>query len=198
MGKVRGKGFRGRRKNAAESDVRRMYLRGRTGVLKVAALPLEEALAHAKTGPTRRAAKAKPLGSYRAVVAAVPSEATHPKSARKRKKTWAVGHLHSASVLRPKAQPKRQDKKLPATIEKPTTAVNPAPKLSALERRRLRRAGLDMKERSASGKGRPMASDNTMDGISKPKGSSPKVDGQPKWEDGYRILQAGRFESKRR
>ena len=114
MGRDRNRGNQAGRKNAADSDVRRMYLRGRKGTLKVDALPLEQALAQAKVGLRPRPAKADPPGPYRAIVAVAPSEATHPRSSRKRVKVWAVGHLHSASILRPKAQARRFPKSAPA------------------------------------------------------------------------------------
>lgn len=147
MGKDKGSGFRARRKNAAESDVRRMYLRGRTGVLKVEARPLEETLAHARIGPTLRPARAKPLASYAGVVAASASEATEPRPSRKRDKApWAVGHSNSGSVLRPKPQ----ERKSPARIEKPATSMSVAPKLSARALRRLRNGALKARSFAAA------------------------------------------------
>lgn len=260
MGKVRGRGFRARRKNAAESDVRRMYLRGRTGVLKVEALPLEEALAHAKTGPTRRAAKAKPLASYTGVVAVSASEATQPRPSGKRDKApWAIGHSNSGSVLRPKPQPKHQERKSPVRSEKPATSMSVVPKLSARALRRLRNSALKAGNLAAAndvraaqqlratglnagamaklasfglelssgdkrssfpavahaatlssssrryGTDRPTAKDSqggrsaaAKNGSAKPKKSSARFDGQPRWEKGIRIVQGGLPELGRR
>jgi len=160
-----------RRKNAADSDVRRMYLRGRKGTLKVDALPLEQALAKAKIGLRPCPAKADPLGSYRAVVAVAPSEATHPRSSRKRKKAWAVGHLHSASVLRPKTQARRSPKTAPiARVSVPEDS--PVKKAAPINHSRQKQAAPQQK---------------------KPKRKSPprRYDGQPRFEGGFRFVQGG-------
>lgn len=160
-----------RRKNAADSDVRRMYLRGRKGTLTVKVLPLEQALAQAKIGPKARPAKADPLESYRGVVTVAPSEATHPRWSRKRKKAWAVGHLHSASVLRPKPQPRRSAKSAPA--ERVPIPQN-SPKKEAIAANQNRQKEAAPKQ-------------------SKPKRKSPprRYDGQPRFEGGFRFVQGG-------
>lgn len=178
MGRARDRGNRARRKNAAESDVRRMYLRGRKGTLKVDALPLEQALAQAKIGPKARPVKAAPLGSHRAVVAVAPSEDTHPRSSRKREKVWAVGHLHSASVLRPKAQPRRSQKSAPA--ERVPIPQN-SPKKEAIAANQNRQKQAAPKQ-------------------SKPKRKSPlrRYDGQPRFQGGFRFVQGGLPELGRR
>lgn len=167
-----------RRKNAAESDVRRMYLRGRKGTLTVKVLPLEQALERAKIGPKARPAKADPLGSYRGVVAVAPSEATHPRSSRKRKKAWAIGHLHSASVLRPKPQPQRSPKSAPAE-RVPVPQHSPAKKAVPLNQSRQKQPAPQQ---------------------SKPKRKSlpRKYDGQPRFEGGFRFVQGGLPELGRR
>lgn len=85
-----------RRKNAADSDVPRMYLRGRNGSLKVETQPLEHALARAKVGPEPRPSKSKPLSSRKEIVA-VAASATQRDSAKKREKALStVGNSRSS------------------------------------------------------------------------------------------------------
>jgi hypothetical protein len=177
-----GRGWQ-KRKNAAESDVRRMYLRGRTGILKVEALPLEQALALAKIGqaprPAKpRAAKATPLASDKRVVAVPASEATKPKPAVKRNKApWAVGRLRSGGgVLRPKAQPKGSAKPIPIDSK-------PSPQ--------------DMVSKQSKGRKRK----NRVQGTAKSTGKNRtilKYDGQPRFQGGFRIVQGGLPELGRR
>jgi hypothetical protein len=252
--------WRNKRKYAAESDVRRMYLRGRQRTLKVDVLPLEQALAQAKTGPKDRPAKPSPLGVRTGVVAVTAAEIKPAKAAAKReKRPWSVGHSNSGSVLRPKPQPKRAEKKSPARIEKPASSMNVAPKLSARALRRLRNGALKAANIAAANNVRaaqklratglnaaamaklasfelelssgderssfpavahaanlssssrrnttehPAGSDSkraeataAKHGSTKPKRSSAKFDGQPKWEKGIRIVQGGLPELGRR
>lgn len=214
--------WRNKRKYAAESDVRRMYLRGRQGTLKVDALPLEQALLIARAGPKERPPEPRPMGTRTGVVAVTASEVKPAKPAAKReKRPWSVGHSNSGSVLRPKPQPKRSVKKSTITDATPAVPMNATPNLSARERRRLRRVGLDSltpDQRSrlqlayhGSNLSAPPRRSTTPPSAgsnpkgrtkgaasAKPKRSSARFDGQPKWESGRRIVQGGLPESGRR
>lgn len=218
--------WRNRRKYAAESDVRRMYIRGRQGALKVETLPLEQALTKAKVAPKGSPAKPNPSVVRTGVVAVTASEIRQAKSASKgEKRPWSVGRSNSGSVFRPKPQLKRREKKAPIkTAVSAIIPTNVAPNLSAHERRRLRRAGLKSQtrdERSGlqmvppgtnlsspprrNATEHPAARDTkrggttaAKNGSAKPKKSSARFDGQPKWERGRRIVQGGLPELGRR
>lgn len=165
-----------RRKNAADSDVRRMYLRGRKGTLNVDALPLEQALAlmQAKAGPKSRPARAKPLGSYRGIVAVTASEVAHSASGSKRSKLpWAAGRSQSGGVLRRKAQLRRSQ---PA----PTERV-PAPQNSSAKK--AVPANQSRQKKPTPKQKKP-----------KREPSARKYDGQPRFEGGFRFVQGGLVE----
>lgn len=168
-----------RRKNAAESDVRRMYLRGRKGTLKVDALPLEQALAHSKISPKSRPVKVKPLGSYSGIVAVDASVAIESSPSRNREKApWAVGRTQSGSVLRRKSQLRRSSRATPP-------ARVPMPQNST-----AREAITENQRRQE----RPVPK------LPRPKRISPerKYDGQPRFEGGFRFVQGGLPELGRR
>ncbi len=97
--------------NATDSDVRRMYVRGLEGALRLRVVPLEDALTLARISPKLKPAKKKPLGPPKQEIVVIPGAYTAPKPGSKRhkkKKTpkpWSVGRAHSGSVLRnPKVQ----------------------------------------------------------------------------------------------
>jgi hypothetical protein len=96
------------KKNATDSDVRRMYIRGRKRVVRVKGVPLEEALALAKISPPRPPAKPKPLGRPKQQIVVVPASARPSKKSRKKKerKRWYVGSPTPGGVLRPSLSPK--------------------------------------------------------------------------------------------
>ena len=171
------------RRNAAESDARRMYLRGQKGTLKIEPLPLEHALAYAKFGPELqpttskgRSAKPKPLGSESGIIAVSAAEANQKNRTKREQVPWAAGHLESASVLRPKA---RKNSSEPVSFE-----VAPVPESIV---------------KSESKMGKKNRNPRTVNKRSKKRKSFPqKYEGQPRYEGGFRIVQGGLFEHGKR
>ena len=154
--------------NATDSDIRRGYLRGRKGELKLSkeCLPLEEALKLAKISPPRGPAQVKPLGKPKKQIVVVRGsarslqESATPKPAKPKKKQkdkrWSVGSASSGSgVLR-------------------RGLGSPKPTVVVL----------------------PVSSEPVR--MNKPRTAAPTYDGQPKFEGGIRFVQGGLPELGRR
>jgi hypothetical protein len=168
------------KKNATEVDVRRMYLRGREGVLKLKGLPLECALAETKVSPKRPTAKTKPLDLPKVAIRVVPpSEVPQPKPPKKNP-PWSVGRGKSGSVLRPKFPPSPSVPRPAASPDlKQTTSSKPMPKA---------------KKKVAAQGGATTAA---MKPGNRKRRTILLFDGLPRFEGGMRIVQAGRYESRR-
>lgn len=165
--------------NATDSDIRRGYLRGRKGELKLSkeCLPLEEALELAKISPPTRPARVKPLGKPKQEIVVIKGAAIDRRQPgnRKRKKKkknkkklpWSVGSDRSGSVLRRVRPPK------PTIVVLPETS-GPVPSNLKLDPRQTSRPS------------------------NKPRTAAPTYDGQPKFEGGIRFVQGGLPELGRR
>jgi hypothetical protein len=168
------------KKNATNSDVRRMYLRGRSGALRLKCLPLEEVLELSKISPPTRPARVKPLSKPKKQIIVVQGvtesrqKSAMPAFARpkrkKRKSRWLVGTTSSGSALRPKSPPEA------TTVDRLPVRSGPAPSNLKLDQR----PRLELKK------------------VSRPRPTVTTYDGQPKFEGGIRFVQGGLPELGRR
>jgi hypothetical protein len=163
------------KKNATDSDVRRMYIRGRKGALEVRSVPLEEALALARISPKLRPAKKKPLSVPDQEIVVIPAAiASLQRSSGRKKKSipWSVGHATSRSVIRPKFPPIAAPGPEPVK-PKPSKLVNTKTKVVPRKQK--------MSLKRPAQKGKPKKSYSFSSGF----------EGQPRFEGGIRFVQGG-------
>ena len=172
-----------RKRNATDSDVRRMYIRGMKGALKLKVLPLEEALTQATVSPTLKPAKKKPLGPPKQEIVVIPGAYAAPKPGSKswqKKKSRSIGSAHSGSLLRnPKIQKKAVPSPEPSKVDASRRDVSKSKLVTPSRKSKQVRSAKNLKpDRYASVKSR--------------------YDGQPMFEDGVRVVQGGLPELGRR
>lgn len=194
------------KKNAADSDVRRMYLRGRKGKILVEVLPLENALARAKVGPKNRQTKPTPLGGVSCINPVIVSaqiarkaQAARERLAVNRNKTCqknrrSAGGSRSRSVMRLKTPLNSANQS--AAVAQPEAAtvrtsskVNQELKLKALGKRKR-----DVPSKAAS-VNHPDSKNAT---VRRKQHAVLKYEGQPRFVNGFRIVQGGLPELGRR
>ena len=194
-------------RNATDSHVRRMYIRGRKGKIKVEVLPLEDALARAKMGPKRRSAKpaSRTLASKEPVVAVSPQVVQERLAAsrdkKSKKKRWSVGYSRASSVMRLKTPLVPADQSAVATkpvllqksIAQVSNKVNQAAKPKARGKKKKEKK-LD-RSSNATAANHPATQKAPA---RKRRYAVLKYEGQPRFVDGFRIVQGGLPESGRR